>query len=321
MKLSKYIPEIICLLLFTHFSSLWVISLKEDKANSAQLSPLSALEKLIPQHEVQLLNANFSDQLHYDQLAQLQSEVEALIFEANFSDDSEQLLKDYKETSLSYTQLTSMLKTSQRLISENSRFENTQLESTQLESTQLESTQLESAQLENTQLTQVIDNIRLNMFSFISSPNNTDKAALTELLNSIDVSSRQQVNWQHLQLVKLHSLFVLDNYELTATYRQKLIGMPVVEAISQERALLQQQIRQTTIKQFIGIFGAIFALLALFIVVIKHHQNALKKTSEQHKEFATNLMDMLGPNIEKVQTKRTHDDGHRGKPVGRRRRK
>ena len=73
MKSSNYLPEVICLLLFTLFSCLWVISLKEDKANSEQLNPLLALEKLIPQHEVQLLNANFSDQLHYDKLAQVQS--------------------------------------------------------------------------------------------------------------------------------------------------------------------------------------------------------------------------------------------------------
>ena len=270
MKFTYYMPELVCFLLFTGFSCLWVISLKEDKANSAQLSPLSALEKLIPQHEVQLLNANFSDQLHYDQLAQLQSEVEALVFEAEVSDTSKQLLNDYNETSLSYAQLSSMLKTSQRLISENSQFENAQLMET-------------------------IDNIRLNMFSFVSSPDKTDKTALIEQLNSIDISDKQQANWQHIQLVKLHSLFILDNYELTATNRRKLIGMPVVEAIAQERALLQQQINKTAIKQFVGIFGAISGLVLLVIVVIKRNQLALKKSSDMHQEFASSLMDMLGP--------------------------
>ena len=265
------------MLLFTVFSCLWVISLKEDKANSAQLSPLSALEKLIPQHEVQLLNANFSDQLFYDQLAQLQSEVEALVFEANVSDASEQLLKEYNETSLSYAQLSSMLKTSQRLISENSQFENTQLMET-------------------------IDNIRLNMFSFISSPEKTDKTVLIELLNSIDTSDKQQTNWQRIQLVKLHSLFILDNYEATAANRRKLIEMPVVEAIDQERALLQQQIDKTTIKKFVGIFGAISGLVLLVVVVIKRNQHALKKSSKMHQEFASSLLDMLGPDVEKKGT-------------------
>ena len=239
MKFPEYMPELICFLLFTFFSSLWVISLKEDEATRAQLSPLLALDKLIPKHEVQLLNANFSDQLHYDQLAQLQSEVETLISDVNVRDTSEKLLKDYKEMSLSYIQLSSMLKTSLRLISEPSRFE-------------------------EAQLTDVIDSIRLEMFSFVSAPGRTDKVALMEILNSIDTDNKQQTNWQDLQLVKLHSLFVLDNYELTATYRQKLIGMPVIETISQEQSLLQQQIRTTNIKQFAGIVGTILSLLSLF---------------------------------------------------------
>lgn len=296
MKLSEYIPEIFCLLLFTNFSCLWVISLKEDKSNNAQISPLLALEKLIPQHEVQLLNANFSDQQHYDQLAQLQSELEALVFEADVSDKTEQFLKEYKETSLSYTQLASMLKTSQRLISADSQFE-------------------------NTQLMEVIDKIRLKMFSFISTHNSTDKATLITLLDSIDIDKEQQTNWQHLQLVKLHSLFIVDNYELTATYRQKLIGMPVIDTIVQDRVLLQQQIKQTNIKQFAGIFGAILGLVLLFIVVIKRYQYVLEKTSKQHEEFATNLMDMLGPQAERAQTKLTQDDESRNNPIRTRSRK
>lgn len=270
MKLSNYIPECICLLLFTCFSCLWVISHKEDKINSEQLSPLLALEMLIPQHKVQLLNANFSDQLHYDQLAQLQSEVETLVFEVDVSDTSKQLLKDYIEASLEYTQLTSMLKTSQRLVSANPQFENSQLRS-------------------------VIDDVRLKMFSYLSSTNIADKAAITELLFNIDINDKQQANWQDLQLVKLHSIFILDNYELTTSYRQKLIEMPITEAIAQERALMQQQMKFITIKRFVGFFGAILALVSLSVVVINRHQNELKQNSKQHAEFAKNIMDMLGP--------------------------
>lgn len=296
LKSANYIPEVICLLLFTFFSSLWVISLKEVAITSEKLSPLLALEKLIPQHEVELLNANFSDQLHYDQLAQLQSEVEALVFEVNVSDSSEQMFKDYRETSLSYIQLTSMLKTSQRLISENSQFD-------------------------DEQLTELVDSIRINMFSFISTPNKTDKTTLIELLNNIDSNDEQQSDWRYLQLVKLHSLFILENYELTATYRQKLIGMPILDAIIQERALLEQQIRKTSIKQYIGIFGALLGLVLLVIVVIKRHEYALKKISDQHKEFATSLMDMLGPHAHALQPKLTHHDKGKGKPVRTRRRR
>ena len=283
MKLPDLLPEFVCLMLFTLSSSLWVISLKENISTDTQLNPLSALEQLIPQHKVELLNANFSDQLHYDQLAQLQSEVEALIFRVDVSDTSEQLLKDYIESSLSYIQLTSMLKTSQRLISENT-------------------------QLENTQLTEVIDDIRLKMFSFISTSNRTEHAALMTMLNGVDINNELQPNRRDLQLVKLHSLFVLENYELTATYRQKLIGLPVVEIIILERSLLQRQIRKTNIKKFAGIFGTILGLVLLFIVVIKRHEYALINTAERHKEFATNLMDMLGNHGGAVQTALTPDD-------------
>ena len=281
MKFFEYIPEFICLLLFTAFSSLWVISLKEDKITKAQLSPLIALEKLVPQHQVQLLNANNSDQQHYDQLAQLQSEVEALILEVDVSDASEQVLKDYKDTSIDYIQLTSMLKTSQRLISDNS-------------------------QIESTVLMKSIDNIRLQLFSYISTPERTDKAALIRLVNSIEIDSRWQTNWRHLQLVKLHSLFVLDNHELVASHREKLINTPVIAIIAQERTPLQQQSKLSTIKQFAGIFGAIFSLVLLFFVVIKRNQNALKRTSDQHREFATNLIDMLDSSAEKVPANSSH---------------
>ena len=290
LKFPAYIPEFLCLLLFTCSSCLWVISLSDKKNDDAQLGPLVALERLIPQHEVQLLNANFSDQLHYDQLAQLQSEVEALIYEADVNEASRQLLKDYEETSLSYTQLTSMLKTSQRLISEDSR-------------------------LEDTQLMEVINSIRLEMFSFISAPDERNKAALIELLNSINTDNKEQANWQHLQLVKLHSLFVLDNYELSATYRQKVIGMPVTEAIAGERVLLQQQIRTTAIKRFIGIFGTILALGLLLVVVVRRHQQALIKTSELHKEFATSVLDMLGPHGVEVSANLAHGGDGRKKPT------
>lgn len=268
LKLFTYFQEFICLVLISVFSCLWVISLEENKANSKELRPLLALEKLIPQHEVQLLNANFSDQMHYDQLAQVQSEFEALVVEANVSQSAQQLLKEYTETSLNYTQLTSMLKTSQRLISGDSEFE-------------------------ETQLTQAIDNIRLKMFSFVSNPNLADKAALTELLFSIDFKNKQQTNWEHLQLVKLHSLFVLDNYELTANYRQKLIDTQLIEAIIQERTELEQQIQQTTVKRYVGMLGALLAIFFLLFVIVKRNLNALKKTANMHEEFASNVLERL----------------------------
>lgn len=266
--------------MFTYFSTSWVLSLDEDRKNTAQLTPLLSLEILIPQHEVQLLNANFSDQLHYDKLAQLQFEIEGLLFDIKVAKTSELLLKDYKETSLNYIQLTSMLKTSQRLISENTTFDDAQLMG-------------------------FMDAIRLQIFSFITTPKKENKAALIELLNNIDINNKQQDNWQYLQLVKLHSLFVLDNYQLTAAYRQKLIEMPVIEAIIKERKKLNIKIEQARIKQLYGIFGAILALLFLFIVIIKRHQYALKETSELHKKAVEVKTEFLANMSHEIRTPMT----------------
>ena len=267
-------------MIFTYFSTSWVVSIDEDRKKSTQISPLLAVEILIPQHKVQLLNANFSDQLHYDKLAQLQFEIEGLLFEINVSNTSKKLLKDYKETALNYIQLTSMLKTSQRLISED-------------------------AQFNDKRLMRFIDAIRLQIFSFITTPNKIDKDELVTLLNSIDLSNKKQLNWQYLQLVKLHSLFILDNFQLTATYRQKLIAMPVIEAIIQERNQLNMAIAQAKLAQLIGIFGAILALVFLFIVIIKRHQYALKETSELHKKAVEVKTEFLANMSHEIRTPMT----------------
>lgn len=221
-----------------------------------RLAPLLTLELLLPQHKVQLLNANFSDQLHYDRLSQLQSEIESLLFHITISPQSEQLLKDYQRTSLNYIQLISMLKTSQRLITSTVQFEDKK----------------------------TIDTIRLLLFSFITTPNKKEKERIIELLNSIDISNREQVNWPYLQLIKLHSLFIVNNHELTATYRQKLIKSAVVESIFKASEQLHIEIEQTTTRQLTGLFGAIFALLLLFMVILKRHQYALKETSLAHQK-------------------------------------
>lgn len=280
MNYLKYIPEIICLLLFTFFSTLWVTSLDDHRQKTAQLSPLLSLERLIPRHEVQLLNANFSDQLHYDQLAQLQFEIESLLFKISVSKQSIQLLKNYKETSLHYIQLTSMLKTSLRLISENTQFENQQIMT-------------------------LMNNIRLQIFAFITSPNESNSSQAITLLNSIDVNNKKQHNWQYLQLIKLHSLFVIENFELTASYRQQLIDMVVIEAVIAQREQLTVAIAQAKRYQLFAIFGVILALLLLFIVIIKRHQYALKETSELHKKAVEVKTEFLANMSHEIRTPMT----------------
>jgi hypothetical protein len=113
----KYVPEVLCLLLFTASSLLWTYSIRDHEKLANEMNVLVSLESLLPQHQIQLLNANFSDQLHYDNFAQLQVQIEYNLFEIGSSPDLKSLLSEYVKTSLNYIQLVTMLKTSQRLVS------------------------------------------------------------------------------------------------------------------------------------------------------------------------------------------------------------
>ena len=259
MKYLKYYPELLGLLLFTLFSTLWVLSIDESRKQNAQLKPLVSLELILPQHKVQLLNASFSDQLHYDKYAQLQSEIESILLEVTLKPKTKILLKEYIQTSLNYIQLISMLKTSQRLINKKERLDNPIL------------------------MTQ-ITNIRVQLFAFITSSNQNDKQRIIDLLEDIDITDHQQLHWQYLQLFKLHTLFILDNHQQTAIYRQNLIKIPVVSSIIEENQQLYLEIEQASSKKLIELFGAILALLFLFMMILKRQQYALKETSLAHQK-------------------------------------
>ncbi|MFS1438705.1 response regulator [Shewanella sp. 10N.286.48.A6] len=253
----KYIPEFTCLFLFTMFSTLWVISIQENKEKEIKVKPLQQLELLIPQHKVQLLNANFSDQQHYDKLAQIQFEIESILLKVRLNNKFDGLLNEYKENSLHYIQLASTMKTSLRLIAQ-------------------------KPNVDDKNIIQIINAIRLQIFSLLTLPNKKDESSLRKLL---DITEDGQVeNYQYLKLVKLHSVFILENYELTAHYRQRLIDMRVVDSIIEELDLLNKDIENIQFNQIVTFFCSLFPLLFLFIIIIKRHQYALEETSELHRK-------------------------------------
>eukprot|EP00488_Nonionellina_sp_1-RS-2012_P004135 TRINITY_DN9232_c0_g1_i1.p1 TRINITY_DN9232_c0_g1~~TRINITY_DN9232_c0_g1_i1.p1 ORF type:complete len:113 (-),score=2.47 TRINITY_DN9232_c0_g1_i1:31-369(-) len=98
------------------------------------------------------------------------------------------------------------------------------------------------------------------------------------------MNDNTQINWQYLQLIKLHSLFIVNNHELTGNYRQDLINVPVIESIIKERERIQLKLEGSQVQQFIGFLGAVMTLMFLFIVILKRQQHQLKETSLKYQK-------------------------------------
>ena len=248
-----------CLLLFTSFSTVWVYSLENERDYTKQLKPLIRLESLLPQHKLQLLNANFSDQLHYDNFAQLQSEIENTLLVISVDSKTASYLKGYAQTSLNYIQLVSMLKTSQRLISHNERSEEEKLQ-------------------------KKFDGIRLRLFSFITHPHDKLKVSIINRLEDINLKRVSQEQRQYAQLFKLHCLFILENLEQTAVYRHSLISMPVTAKVTNEVLLIKAKVNEAKLAHLVSLFGVILSLLLLFLAILMRQHFILKQTSTAHQK-------------------------------------
>ncbi len=258
MKL-KYMPEFLCLSLFTACSLMWSLSFTEENKLTEQLNLLTQLELSLPQHQVQLLNANFSDQLHYDHFAQLESQIEGTLFKLSDEVELKNLLTRYTENSLNYIQLVTMLKTSQRLISKNEV-------------------------ISNAKLVALMNAIRIEMFAFITSTSNISKNKIYQLLASENFSENTSQYEQYWQLYKLHTLFIIDNLEKTTQYRQSLIDLPVIDSTIKSINLKNQAINSSRSLTALSGFGSVLAMLFIFIIILKRQQQALKETSLAYKK-------------------------------------
>jgi len=259
VNIFQYVPEVLCLLLFTACSLLWGNSIRHHETLAIELNVLVSLESSLPQHQIQLLNANFSDQLHYDNFAQLQSQIENDLFELGNDPDLKSLLISYIKTSSNYIQLVTMLKTSQRLVSK-----------------------VES--IPTSELSLFMGSIRTQLFSFITSPTNETQNKIHTLIKSADLHSNETVYQQYWQLYKLHTLFIMDNLQRTAKYRQRLINLPVIDKTIMSINSKNQEIKGTQRNRVLGGFGSVISVLLIFMIIMKRQQHALKKTSQAHKK-------------------------------------
>ena len=116
MKAFQYLPELLCLLLFTFASVIAVDSHHQQKTEQTSLSQLSSLASLLPKHTNEVVNTNFAGQQHYDLYAQLQFEIDQLVIELPTDSQVRSLVRRYNELSSSYMQLVTMLKTSRQLV-------------------------------------------------------------------------------------------------------------------------------------------------------------------------------------------------------------
>jgi two-component system sensor histidine kinase/response regulator len=258
MKKFKYAPEILCLLLFFACSLIWSYSIRHHETLTKQLNVLLLLESSLPQHQIQLLNANFSDQLHYDNFSQLQSQIESTLLKLSNDSKLKKLLSDYVKTSLHYIQLVTMLKTSQRLVSK-------------------------SEPTPSIALSSLMNSIRTQLFSFITSPNNIAKNRIYALIESAALNNNNTAYQQYWQLYKSHSVFIMDNLEKTATYRQQLIHLPVIDKTMMNIYSKNQEIKEVQTGRVLGGFGSLLSVLFILMIILKRQQYALIKTSLAYK--------------------------------------
>ncbi|WP_216041205.1 response regulator [Pseudoalteromonas sp. C2R02] len=232
---------------------------EEKKYVTSQVSLLLSLEQLIPRHEIQVLNASFSDQLHYDKFAQKQSQLENLSSKLTSDSNIHSVLNNYKQQAFNYIQLVSMMKTSVRLISS-------------------EKINDLSAQLNNQ-----IEAIKLLVFQFLSYPTAQIQLDIKKEINLLAIETSNSPSVQYGNLFKLHVKFIIENHETSAKYRKALINSPIIALLFNESKILQKQLDNINRQQLLSIFTVIISLLLLFINILRLHQNELKRVSIAHK--------------------------------------
>ncbi|TYK65098.1 hybrid sensor histidine kinase/response regulator [Colwellia echini] len=261
MSKLKFAPETLCILLFILCSMIWSYATRKYEELNVQLNDLTQLQTLLTEHKVQLLSANFSDQLHYDNFSQLQSQIETINHNESVSEYLHLLLNDYTQISLSYIQLVTMIKTSQRLLSNDHKFQENQINF-------------------------LIDDMRVQLFNFIISPTSTHKKLAYDLLAKIEEKNKKEEPPQYLELFKLHYLFVLDNYESTRAFRQQLMNMPVLDQIITSISEQHNRIIKVQNYRYIGGFGSLIAIFLIFLIILKRQQYVLKVTSKAYQNAA-----------------------------------
>lgn len=255
MNKLTFIPEVICILLLIFFSMMWSYSIRTHEQLNVHLDKLIVLETLSSEHKVQLLSANFNDQLHYDNFFQLQSQIERIVHSDSMSLTLKPLVNRYIELSMSYMQLVTMIRTSKRLLGQ------------------------EHEQAYN-QKPMLLNMMKVKIFNYIHSSNQANKSAaydaILKVIKDPNAQGTSQYS-QYLQLFKLHSLFILDNYETTIKYRRELMDIPIKLAILTSISQQHTKIIEMQYKRYVSILCSLLSIIFLFYIAFKREQYSYKR--------------------------------------------
>ncbi|MDO6717977.1 response regulator [Psychrosphaera sp. 1_MG-2023] len=255
MSIFKYLPEALCLCLLAYFANNGSQAYLDSQHLNVNLEKLKTLEMLLPKHQIQLLNVNFSDQVHYDRFAQLDSQIEQAAKDLENKTQLQTLIRNYSSGTSKYIQLVTMFKTSLRLISgyETSAFVVTN---------------------------SVIQQGKIDVFNFLNNPTSRLQQAIMTRLNSFDSTQLTLSELNHWNLFRLHSLFVLENYQQSATQRQHLINLPIISNVNKAVETEYFNITRSQRTLITATSASILCLLLLLIIVLKRQQMKLRQTSE-----------------------------------------
>jgi len=254
MSLFRYLPETFMLSILSISIMLWNVSNDELTKLHDELENLTSLESLLLQHKLQVLNANFSDQSHYDIFAQLQSEIEAYLYSDGIESALKLDLTEYTEKSLAYMQLITMLRTSRKLVSKELSHEIDHSNSN-------------------------VSRIKIELFNYLNNPNESLESEIIVLLKEIDVqngSAKTRISWK---MFRLHVLFILDNLQKSSENRIDIIRSPVVETTIAQIDIKHELIEAQNRVKYLGLIAGVCAILLLLTIVLKRQQIELRKTS------------------------------------------
>lgn len=265
MNRLKLIPELVIVVVLA-LASFFIAKIANTKAPiTQQINIYSELQRLLPQHQLQLLNVNFSDQVHYDNFAQLHSQITSIVSDKIITANTKAELNRYLSDTAQYIQIITMIKTSLRLVS---TFDWDQQQLKKLSKNAI-------LLIEENHL----NKLKSEIFSYINRPQDG-----LEHLIRLELAKTQQIvantalenNWQ---LFSLHIQFILDNYLGSSKTRHELLKRPIYDLIQSQVITLNGQHYILQSKYYLAISVLIVALLLLLIVILKKQQHALKNTS------------------------------------------
>lgn len=257
MLIKRYLPEGICLSLYAIIAIVLIdISIKNEVI-LLKLTATQALEKIVPKQTSEMLNTNFTSNLHYDLYAQLQLEIEKQLLWLSPKDEVFNQVGSFNELSSNYMQLTTMIKTSTRLVT--------------------------FADQDNSQLHEQIND---RLLKLLISPSEHTKQALVSLMTDAENNTQLNQNTMSWDMIKDHIQFIIDNIDNSITIKEQILSHSVFDAITKQSQLFSEEYHSNETHILIYYFGIISCFLVIFIIVLKRQQKELKRKTQLHKEAA-----------------------------------